>query len=109
MLRVDRPHPKAHSRDARPSPTADALVRRKSSIAVDIKSPKGLALIKALLKVIDVLIDPFRPGVLEKLGLTPNIIHGINPRVIVARMTGFRRDGKYAQMAGHDILSLIHI
>jgi len=68
-----------------------------------LKSPHGIALIKALLTTTDILVDPWRPGVLEKLGLSPEDIHAINPRVIIARMTGFRRDGKYAQMAGHDI------
>lgn len=51
----------------------------------------------------DVLIDPFRPGVLEKLGLGPDVLLKINPRLIYGRMTGFRRDGKYKDMAGHDI------
>jgi alpha-methylacyl-CoA racemase len=49
------------------------------------------------------VIDPFRPGVLEKLGLGPDVLLKLNPRVILGRMTGFRRDGKYKDMAGHDI------
>jgi alpha-methylacyl-CoA racemase len=49
------------------------------------------------------VIDPFRPGVLEKLGLGPDVLLGLNPRIILGRMTGFRRDGKYKDMAGHDI------
>lgn len=53
--------------------------------------------------MIDVLIDPFRPGVLERLGLSPIFLQSHNPRLIVARLTGFRRDGKYKDMAGHDI------
>lgn len=51
----------------------------------------------------DVLIDPFRPGVLEKLGLDPATLMRDNPRLIVVRVTGFRRDGKYKDIAGHDI------
>ena len=52
----------------------------------------------------DVLIDPFRPGVLERLGLDPKkVLLKLNPRLIVCRVTGFRRDGKYKDMAGHDI------
>lgn len=71
---------------------------------MDLKSPSGLALIKKLISTVDVLIDPFRPGVLEKSGLDPeSVLLKINPRLIVARMTGFRRDGKYKDMAGHDI------
>jgi alpha-methylacyl-CoA racemase len=62
-----------------------------------------VALIKELVKHIDVIIDPFRPGVLEKAGLGPEELLAVNGRLIFARITGFRRDGKYAQMAGHDI------
>lgn len=58
---------------------------------------------KSLLPTADIVIDPFRPGVLEKLGLSPDIMLAINPRIIVGRMTGFRRDGIYKDMAGHDI------
>ncbi|KAL1586394.1 hypothetical protein WHR41_05154 [Cladosporium halotolerans] len=102
VLRIDRAHPSAHT-PSPPPPTADQLTRRKSSIAVNLKSPSGLALIKTLIPRIDILIDPFRPGVLEKSGLDPALLLKLNPRLIVARMTGFRRDGKYKDMAGHDI------
>jgi alpha-methylacyl-CoA racemase len=71
---------------------------------VNLKSASGLALIKKIIPTIDVVIDPFRPGVLEKVGLSPDdVLLKLNPRLIVARMTGFRRDGKYKDMAGHDI------
>jgi alpha-methylacyl-CoA racemase len=70
---------------------------------VDLKLPSGQAFIKKLLCHADVVIDPFRPGVLEKVGLGPDALQSINPRIILARMTGFRRDGKYKDMAGHDI------
>lgn len=105
VLRIDRAHSGAHTATATPpAPTADTLTRRKSSIAVNTKSPAGLALIKTLIPSADVLIDPFRPGVLEKMGLDPEkVLLRLNPRLIVARMTGFRRDGKYKDMAGHDI------
>lgn len=103
VLRIDRAHPKAHTPEP-PPPSSDSLVRRKSSIAVNTKSPAGVALIKMLIRNVDVVIDPFRPGVLERLGLGPEeVLLKINPRLIVARMTGFRRDGKYKDMAGHDI------
>ncbi|KAI1104318.1 CoA-transferase family III [Jackrogersella minutella] len=98
VLRIDR-----HTTDAQAAPTSDALTRHKSSIAVDLKSPDGIEVIKALAKSADVLIDPFRPGVLEKLGIGPEVLCSINPRLIYGRMTGFRRDGQYALMAGHDI------
>lgn len=60
-------------------------------------------MIRSLIPRVDILIDPFRPGVLEKSGLDPKELLKVNPRLIVARMTGFRRDGKYKDMAGHDI------
>lgn len=112
VLRIDRAHPDAHastpshSYDPPPNPppaTADNLVRHKSSICVNFKAAAGIDLVKALLGTVDVVIDPFRPGVLEKLGLGPDVIASLNSRCILARMTGFRRDGQYAQMAGHDI------
>lgn len=97
VIRVDRVNP-----PHQPSP--DVLIRNKSSIQIDLKSPAGKDLFLRLVEQADVLIDPFRPGVLEKLGLDPtNVLLQLNPRLIVAQLTGFRRDGKYAKMAGHDI------
>ncbi|KAH0000244.1 CoA-transferase family III, partial [Aureobasidium melanogenum] len=96
VLRIDRASPGAHTSNP-PAPTSDLLTRHKSSIAVDIKSPSGISLILSLIPNVDILIDPFRPGVLEKAGLSPeNVLLKLNPRLIVARMTGFRRDGKGA-------------
>ena len=79
------------------------MTRRKSSIALDLKSPAAVALLRDVLKQADVLIDPFRPGILEALGLHPDLLLASNPRLVIARLTGFRRDGKYKDMAGHDI------
>lgn len=94
MLRIDRP--KAVS--------TDQLTRGKTSITLDLRDTASHRLLLDLLSNADVLIDPFRPGVLERLGLSPkDVLLKRNPRLIVARMTGFRRDGKYKDMAGHDI------
>lgn len=81
------------------------LARRKSSVAIDLKTAGGRALARRLVLSADVLIDPFRPGVLERLGLGPSVFlcPSANPRLIYARLTGFRRDGRYAAAAGHDI------
>ncbi|KAK0123846.1 hypothetical protein ONS95_008840 [Cadophora gregata] len=106
VLRIDRAIPNlTHSTNSSklPPPTNDLLTRHKSSIAVDLKSPNGVDFIKSLLPHTDVVIDPFRPGILEKLGLGPVVLLDINPRIILGRMTGFRRDGRYKNMAGHDI------
>ncbi|BGO92740.1 hypothetical protein NBRC10512_007858 [Rhodotorula toruloides] len=89
----------------------DTLTRGKRSLAVSLKSPQGISLLRTLLAPpsstedwrADILIDPFRPGVLERLGLDPKDLLEKNPRLIVARLTGFRREGPYAKMAGHDI------
>ena len=78
-------------------------MRHKRSLCLDLKDPQGLLVLKTLLKHVDVLIDPYRPGVLENLGLDSAALIAQNGRLIVARLTGFRRDGKYANMAGHDI------
>lgn len=102
VLRIIRPHSTADG-SLSPPPTADFFKRHKSSLTVDLKSNAGIALLKELLKHVDVLIDPFRPGVIEALGLEPSTLQAANPRLIVARLTGFRRNDEYAGMAGHDI------
>ena len=79
------------------------MTRNKRSIALDLKKPQAIALLKDLLTQADVFIDPYRPGVLESLNLSPTQLLAVNPRIIIARLTGFRRDGPYASMAGHDI------
>jgi alpha-methylacyl-CoA racemase len=105
VLRIDRAiiNPTHSSSSGLPPPTNDLLTRHKSSIAVDLKSASGIALVKSLVPHTDIVIDPFRPGVLEKLGLGPGVFLSLNPRIILGRMTGFRRDGRYKDMAGHDI------
>ncbi|KUJ06677.1 CoA-transferase family III [Mollisia scopiformis] len=106
VLRIDRAIPNVTHTDTPsrpPPPTNDLLTRHKSSVAIDLKSPSGIEFIKALVSHADVILDPFRPGVLEKLGIGPDILLGLNPKIIVGRMTGFRRDGRYKDMAGHDI------
>ncbi|KAF2483615.1 CoA-transferase family III domain-containing protein [Neohortaea acidophila] len=97
VLRIDR----AQSNTIAPTP--DTLTRRKHSICVNTKRREGVELLKAMIPTMDILIEPFRPGVMEKMGLGPEVLMRLNPRLIYARMTGFRRDGKYASMAGHDI------
>ncbi|KAK3359013.1 alpha-methylacyl-CoA racemase [Lasiosphaeria hispida] len=98
VLRIDRVSP-----GSSPLLTGDLLTRHKASIAVGLKSSAGVALVRQLAQHADIIIDPFRPGVLEKLGLGPSVLRAANPRLIYGRLTGFRRDGRYATMAGHDI------
>lgn len=68
--------------------TTDKLARGKRSISVDLQNPQGVAIVRKLCSKSDVLIDPFRPGVLERLGLGPQILLKDNPRLIYARLTG---------------------
>ncbi|KAG0335248.1 hypothetical protein BG004_000071 [Podila humilis] len=81
----------------------DVLSDHKRSIALNLKSPAGIETFIRLCEGADVLIEPFRPNVMERLGLGPDVLLARNPRLIYARMTGFGQTGHYAKMAGHDI------
>lgn len=81
----------------------DCLGKGKRTIAIDIKNVKGQELFRALSKKSDVLIEPFRPGVMEKLNIGPEVLLKENPRLIYARLTGFGQTGPLAKRAGHDI------
>jgi alpha-methylacyl-CoA racemase len=81
----------------------DQLARGKRSVAVNLKSPEGVETVLRLVEKADVLLEPYRPGVMERLGLGPDVASGRNPRLVYARLTGFGQDGPYAPMAGHDI------
>ena len=77
--------------------------RGKASIALNLKHPEGLKAAKALIARADVLIEGFRPGVMERMGLGPADCHANNPGLVYGRMTGWGQDGPMSQMAGHDI------
>ena len=79
------------------------LDRGRRSIAVDLKQPDGLAVVLDLVAASDVLIEGYRPGVAERLGLGPDDCIGRNPRLVYGRMTGWGRSGPLADRAGHDI------
>lgn len=78
-------------------------VRPRPTIQVDIKSEEGREVVAALADAADVLIEAFRPGTTERLGLGPERFTKSNPRLIYVRLTGWGQDGPYAGMAGHDI------
>ena len=86
-----------------PARPTDPLDRSKKSIAIDTKSPAGVALARDLCKNADGLIEGFRPGVMERLGLGPDSLLKDNPHLIYGRMTGWGQTGPYADAAGHDI------
>ena len=77
--------------------------RGKQSVAVDFKRPGGSEVLRRLCDGADVLIEPFRPGVMEAMGCGPDVLCARNPRLVYARLTGFGQSGPYARMAGHDI------
>nr|CAD7257738.1 unnamed protein product [Timema shepardi]CAD7577747.1 unnamed protein product [Timema californicum] len=82
---------------------SDSLANGKKMIAINLKSPKGVEIVRKICKKSDVLIDPFRAGVMEKLSLGPNVLLEDNKKLIYARLTGFGQSGCYSTMAGHDI------
>ena len=82
---------------------ADVVSRGRRSIAVDLKSTEGVELVLKLIDSADVLIEGYRPGVMERLGLGPELCLERNPRLVFGRMTGWGQDGPLAQSAGHDI------
>ncbi len=77
--------------------------RGRRSVALDLKAPAGRDAVLRLLDTADVLIEGFRPGVTESLGLGPAVCHARNPRLIYGRMTGFGQTGPLSQAAGHDM------
>ncbi len=100
VLRIDRKgQPALSPGDGR----QDFLNRSRSSVALDIKSADGLALARQLIGKADVLLEGYRPGVMERLQLGPDEAFTLNPRLIYARMTGWGQTGPLAQKAGHDI------
>jgi alpha-methylacyl-CoA racemase len=77
--------------------------RGKSSIRVNLKNEAGLAIVRRMLEKSDVLIESYRPGVMESLGLGPDQVRASNPGLIYGRLTGWGQEGAYGGMAGHDI------
>lgn len=84
-------------------PKYELLGRGKRSLALDLKNPQAIALVLDLIAKADVLIEGFRPGVMERLGLGPDVAHAKNPKLIYGRMTGWGQQGPMAMAAGHDI------
>ena len=85
------------------NPPKDILARGRRSVAVDLKNPQGVELVLAMVEKADVLIEGFRPGVMERLGLGPEICLARNPGIVFGRMTGWGQEGPLAHAAGHDI------
>ena len=100
VLRVDRSQA---VRDGGSIPAADVLSRNRRSVGVDLKNPEGRETVLRLVEKADALIEGYRPGVTERLGLGPDDCLARNPRLVYGRMTGWGQEGPYAPTAGHDI------
>lgn len=84
-------------------PEKDILLRSRKTIALDLKAESGRAVLLDLVRQADGLIEGYRPGVLERLGLGPEVLLAANPRLVIGRMTGWGQTGPLAAMAGHDL------
>lgn len=99
VVRVERPGPPASGVPAE----QDVLRRNRRSIVVDLQHPDGVKTVLAMAAKADVLLEGFRPGVTERLGLGPADCWDVNPRLVYGRMTGWGQTGPLAPTAGHDI------
>jgi alpha-methylacyl-CoA racemase len=96
VVRVDR-------KGGRGGAPSDITSRGRRSIALDLKSPDAIEAVLKLLESADGLIEGFRPGVMERLGLGPDVVLKRNPKLVFGRMTGWGQTGPYAKAAGHDM------
>jgi alpha-methylacyl-CoA racemase len=99
VLRIDRPGGGPSLGPAE----LDLVNRGRRSAALDLKHPAAIDVVRRLAAQADVLVEGFRPGVAERLGLGPDDLQAINPQLVYGRMTGWGQDGPLAQTAGHDI------
>jgi alpha-methylacyl-CoA racemase len=103
VIRIDRPVVPSSGGAGMSAITEGILGRGRRSAAVNLKHPDGLDTVLRLVEGADALIEGFRPGVMERLGLGPEVCLERNPRLVFGRLTGWGQDGPYAQAAGHDL------
>ncbi len=101
VLRLDRPAPSGLGVPR--GQQYDIQRRGRKSVAIDLKHPAAKNVVLKLAQQADAVLDPFRPGTLEKLGLGPDVLLACNPRLVLTRTTGWGQSGRLAQSAGHDI------
>jgi alpha-methylacyl-CoA racemase len=101
VIRVDRADRATYP--PREEPHVDIMNRGRRSVAADLKHPHGVALVLRLVERADALMEGFRPGVAERLGLGPDVCLARNPKLVYGRMTGWGQEGPLATAAGHDI------
>ena len=102
VVRIDRAHGASLPRPNRDF-RKEVMHRGRRSVAVDLKHPEGASVVLDLAERADVVIEGFRPGVAERLGIGPEDCFRRDSRIIYGRMTGFGQDGPLAQDVGHDI------
>lgn len=95
VIRIERPGNSASA--------SDPLLRSRRTIGLDLKNAGDVVRLVELCGSADALIEGFRPGVLERLGIGPDVLLGLNPRLVIGRMTGWGQDGPLAARAGHDV------
>jgi alpha-methylacyl-CoA racemase len=95
VIRIERPGPQSEFRDV--------MERSRKSIMVDVKKPGAVDVIRDLCRTADGLIEGYRPGVMERLGIGPDVLLKDNPKLVYGRMTGWGQTGPMAQAAGHDL------
>lgn len=100
VVRIERPQARPPSARQR---AGDVLARGRRSLVLDLKQPAAIDVALRLVDGADVVIEGFRPGVMEKLGLSPEVCHRRNPALVYGRMTGWGQEGPLAAAAGHDI------
>jgi len=100
VVRIDRKAGRtAHFHE----PRFELTARGKRSLALDLKHPQGIETCLRLIEKADALVEPYRPGVMERLGLGPDVALERNPKIVYARITGWGQTGPLAQLGGHDI------
>jgi alpha-methylacyl-CoA racemase len=103
VLRLDRKDGAAIARALGLDPRKDILNRSRPAVALDLKQPGAVELVLDLVRNADALTEGFRPGVMENLGLGPEVCLAGNPRLVYGRMTGWGQTGPLSRRAGHDI------
>ena len=100
VIRIERPGVTGRFGDGG---NRDILNRSRERMTLDMKDPEAIAQIREMVRSADAIVEGFRPGVMERLGLGPDVLLGDNPKLVYGRMTGWGQDGPKAPLAGHDI------
>lgn len=100
VIRVERPGTTGRFGD---SGNRDILNRNRERIELDLKDPAAIVQLKELVGSADALIEGYRPGVIERMGIGPDVLLALNPKLVIGRMTGWGQSGPMAPLAGHDI------